>query len=64
ITLLPALRAVLGGRINSVRVMPMRLVDPGHHDDGGWDRWARFALRRAVAVAAVGLAIVAVLAGP
>ncbi|MEA2182410.1 MAG: trehalose monomycolate/heme transporter, partial [Solirubrobacteraceae bacterium] len=42
ITLLPALRAVLGGRINSVRVMPMRLVDPGHHDDGGWDRWARF----------------------
>ncbi|MDP9244986.1 MAG: MMPL family transporter, partial [Chloroflexota bacterium] len=63
ITLLPALLAVLGERINSVRVMPKRLVDRGHPEDGGWGRWARFVLRRPVAVAAVGLAIVAVLAG-
>ena len=55
--------AVLGPRINSVRVMPRRLIDRGHPEDGGWGRWARFVLRRPVAVAAVGIAIVAVLAG-
>ncbi len=63
LTLLPALLAVLGERINSVRVMPRRLIDRGHPEDGGWGRWARFVLRRPVAVAAVGVVIVAVLAG-
>jgi putative drug exporter of the RND superfamily len=63
ITLLPALLAVLGGRINSIPVMPRRLIDRGRPEDGGWGRWARFVLRRPVAVAAVGLAIVAVLVG-
>src|SRR5438067_1999704 len=63
ITLLPALLAVLGARINSVRVMPRRLVDRGHPEDGAWGRWARFVLRRPFAVAAVGLAIVGVLVG-
>jgi RND superfamily putative drug exporter len=63
LTLLPALLAVLGTRINSVRVMPKRLIDRGHPEDGAWGRWARFVLRRPVAVAAVGLVIVAVLAG-
>ncbi|MEA2298418.1 MAG: putative drug exporter of the superfamily [Solirubrobacteraceae bacterium] len=63
ITLLPALLAVLGERINSVRVMPKRLVDRGHPEDGAWGRWARFVLRRPVAVAGAGLLIVAVLAG-
>jgi RND superfamily putative drug exporter len=63
LTLLPALLAVLGTRINSVRVMPSRLLDRGHPEDGGWGRWARLVLRRPLAVAAVGLAIVAVLAG-
>jgi putative drug exporter of the RND superfamily len=63
LTLLPALLAVLGTRINSVRVMPRRLLDRGHPEDGAWGRWARFVLRRPVAVAAVGLVIVAVLAG-
>ena len=43
--------------------MPRRLVDRGRPEDGAWGRWARFVLRRPVAVAAVGLAIVAVLAG-
>jgi RND superfamily putative drug exporter len=63
ITLLPALLAVLGTRINSVRVLPKRFVDRGHPEDGAWGRWARFVLRRPVVVAAVGLVIVAVLAG-
>ncbi len=49
ITLLPAMLAVLGTRINSVRVMPRRLVDHGHPEDGAWGRWARFVLRRPVA---------------
>ena len=61
ITFLPAMLAVMGERINKVRVMPKRLVDQGHPEDGPWGRWARFVLRRPWAVAAVGLAIVGVL---
>src|SRR6476661_2750873 len=63
LTLLPAMLAVLGTRINRWRVMPRRLIDRGHPEDGTWGRWARFVLRRPAAVAAVGVAIVAVLAG-
>jgi RND superfamily putative drug exporter len=63
LTLLPAMLAVLGQRVNRVRVMPRRLIDSGHPEDGAWGRWARFVLRRPVAVAAVGVTIVAVLAG-
>jgi RND superfamily putative drug exporter len=63
LTLLPAMLAVLGPRINSIRVMPRRFIDQGHPEDGAWGRWARFVLRRPVAVAAVGLVIVAGLAG-
>jgi len=62
LTLLPAMLAVLGTRINSVRVMPRQLIDRGHAEDGAWGRWARFVLRRPVAVAAVGLLIVVGLA--
>src|SRR5213596_2400086 len=61
LTLLPALLAVLGERINSVRLLPRRLVDRGHAEAGAWGRWARFVLRRPVAVGAVGLVVVAVL---
>src|SRR6266850_6723692 len=61
ITLLPALLATLGTRINSVRVLPKRLVDRGHPEDGAWGRWARFVLRRPWPVAIVGLTIVGVL---
>ena len=61
ITLLPALLATLGTRINSVRVLPKRLVDTGHPEDGPWGRWARFVLRRPWPVAIVGLTIVGVL---
>jgi putative drug exporter of the RND superfamily len=61
ITLMPALLSVLGERINSVRLLPKRMVDRGHPEDGGWGRWARFVLRRPWAVAAVGITIVTVL---
>jgi RND superfamily putative drug exporter len=63
ITLLPAMLAVLGTRINSVRLLPKRFVDRGHPEDGAWGRWARFVNRKPAVVALVGLAIVAVLAG-
>src|SRR5579864_7112491 len=61
ITLLPALLAVLGERINSVRVLPKRFVDHGHPEDGLWGRWADLVMRRPVPVAAIGLAIVGLL---
>jgi RND superfamily putative drug exporter len=61
VTLLPALLATLGHRINSIRVLPKRLVDSGHPEDGLWGRWARLVMRRPIPVAAVGLAIVGVL---
>ena len=54
LTLLPAMLSILGTRINKVRVMPRRLVDHGHPEDGRWGRWARLVLRRPVAAAAVG----------
>jgi RND superfamily putative drug exporter len=61
ITLMPALLATLGTRINSIRLMPKRFIDQGHPEDGAWGRWARFVLRRPWAVAAVGMTIVTVL---
>jgi RND superfamily putative drug exporter len=63
VTLLPALLAVLGERINSVRVLPKRFVDRGHPEAGFWGRWARFVNRRPLPVALAGITIVAVLAG-
>src|SRR2546421_524239 len=63
LTLLPAMLAVLGQKVNRFRVMPRRFIDRGHPEEGAWGRWARFVLRRPVAIAAVGIAIVAVLAG-
>jgi putative drug exporter of the RND superfamily len=62
ITLLPAMLAVLGERINSVRVLPKRFVDRGHPEDGPWGRWARLVNRRPIPIALSGIAIVAVLA--
>src|SRR5579862_778866 len=61
--LIPAvsLLAVLGERINSLRVMPKRFVDHGHPEDGAWGRWARFVLRHPWPVAAAGISIVTVL---
>src|SRR3979411_2284926 len=54
ITLLPALLATLGTRINSVRLLPKRFVDSGHPEDGWWGRWAAFVVRRPGPVAVVG----------
>src|SRR5205823_3251035 len=61
ITLMPALLATLGERINSVRLLPKRLLDHGHPEDGAWGRWARFVLRRPWTIATIGAAIVAIL---
>ncbi|HLY85364.1 MAG TPA: MMPL family transporter [Gaiellaceae bacterium] len=61
ITLMPAILAVLGERINSVRLLPKRFVDRGHPEDGAWGRWARFVLRKPWPIAIVGAAIVTVL---
>jgi RND superfamily putative drug exporter len=61
ITLLPALLATLGTRINSVRLLPKRLMDSGHPEDGLWGRWANFVMRRPLPVAAIGLVVVGAL---
>ncbi|HVV58794.1 MAG TPA: MMPL family transporter [Gaiellaceae bacterium] len=61
ITLLPALLATMGTRINSLRVLPKRLVDAGHPEDGVWGRWARLVMRRPVPVAVAGLVVVGAL---
>ena len=61
ITLLPALLAVLGTRINSLRVMPRRFLDQGHPEDGLWGRWAALVMRRPLPVAVAGIVIVGVL---
>ncbi len=61
LTLLPALLTVLGTKINSVRVLPKRLVDSGHPEDGFWGKWARTVTRRPWPIAIAGFAIVGVL---
>ena len=42
-------------------MLPKRLVDQGHPEDGPWGRWAALVMRRPIPVALVGLAIVGVL---
>jgi predicted RND superfamily exporter protein len=64
ITMLPALLSLLGHRINSVRVMPRKLVEGTDLEAGFWWRWAHLVMRRPVAVGAVGVAIVALLLVP
>jgi RND superfamily putative drug exporter len=60
ITLLPALMYVAGHRINSLRVMPKRIVE-SDPERGFWGRWGRHVARRPWPVAVVGLVIVGVL---
>ena len=64
LTLLPALFALLGPRINRIRVMPKRFVAPPDPDHGFWGRWARLVTRRPLPVFLVGLAIVAIVVSP
>src|SRR5262249_931057 len=61
ITLLPALLSFLGPRINSLRVMPKRMVAVSDPETSWWGRWASFVVRRPWPVAAIGTALVAVL---
>jgi len=61
ITLLPALLATMGARINSIRLLPKRFVDKGHPEEGLWGKWGDFVMRRPWPVALTGLAIVGVL---
>jgi RND superfamily putative drug exporter len=64
ITLLPALLAILGPRINRLRVMPKRIVERQDPTHGFWHRWAVVVTRNPIPVAAVGIAIVAILLIP
>jgi RND superfamily putative drug exporter len=62
ITLLPALLYTLGPRVNSVRVLPRRLVEGSDDPDKGfWNRWAHLVVRGPLPVAAAGVAIVGAL---
>jgi RND superfamily putative drug exporter len=61
ITLMPALFSMLGHRINSLRVMPKRIVEGTDVEAGFWWRWARLVMRHPLALGALGLAIVGVL---
>jgi RND superfamily putative drug exporter len=58
ITLLPAMFAILGPRINSARVMPKRIVEGSDEETGFWWRWAHLVMRRPFLIGGIGLAIV------
>ncbi len=64
ITLLPVLLYKLGHRIDSLRVIPKRIVSADPGEVGFWHRWAGLVVRRPVAVVVAGLAIVALLLIP
>src|SRR5262249_55048787 len=64
ITMLPALLSLLGHRINSIRVMPKRVVEGSDLEAGFWWRWAHLVMRRPIAIGAVGLVIVGLLLVP
>ena len=64
ITMLPALLSLLGHRINSVRVMPKKIVEGTDLEAGFWWRWAHLVMRRPVVIGAAGLAIVLLLLVP
>src|SRR5213076_2916642 len=61
ITLLPALLAVMGEKINRLRVLPRRYMDTGHPEDGFWGRWANTVTRHPGLIATIGLVIVGLL---
>ena len=61
ITMLPAALSLLGHRINSVRVMPKRIVEGTDLEKGFWWRWAHLVMRRPLLIGGIGTAIVALL---
>jgi putative drug exporter of the RND superfamily len=64
ITMLPALLSLLGHRINSMRVLPKRIVEGSDREAGFWWRWAHLVMRRPLVIGALGLLIVALLLVP
>src|SRR6266542_2459010 len=64
ITLLPALLALLGPRINRLRVMPRRFVNPPSAERGLWARWARLVGRRPLTVFVLGAVVVTLVVLP
>src|SRR5215216_434488 len=64
ITLLPVLMLKLGHRVDSLRVIPKRIVSADPGEAGLWHGWAATVVRRPVVVAAAGLAIVILLLIP
>jgi RND superfamily putative drug exporter len=64
ITLLPAMLSLLGTRINRLRVMPKRFVEPPSADTGFWARWARTVTRRPLLIFIIGAVIVALVVYP
>src|SRR5262249_45893080 len=58
ITLLPAMLGMLGPRINRLRVMPKKFVEPHPAETGFWWRWSRLIMRHAGIAFTIGLAIV------
>ena len=63
ITLLPALLAIMGHRINSLRVLPKRMVD-SDRESPFWRRWANLVIKRPIPLAIAGIAIVVLLLIP
>jgi RND superfamily putative drug exporter len=64
ITLLPALLAMLGPRINRLRVMPRKFVAPPSAQSGFWARWARLVTRRPLPIFLAGAVIVTLVVLP
>jgi putative drug exporter of the RND superfamily len=64
ITFLPAMLSMLGRRINSIRVMPKRIVEGSDEETGFWWRWSHIVMRRPLLVGGIGLTIVVLLMVP
>jgi RND superfamily putative drug exporter len=64
ITLLPVLLFKLGHRIDSLRVIPKRIVSADPGETGFWHRWANMVVRRPVPILLAGVAIVVLLLIP
>ena len=54
ITFLPAMLSLLGPRINSVRVMPKRIVEGTDEERGFWWRWSHLVMRSPLLIGGVG----------
>jgi putative drug exporter of the RND superfamily len=64
ITLLPVLLYKMGTRIDSLRVIPKKIVSADPGEVGFWHRWAGYVVKRPVPILLAGLAIVVLLLIP